>query len=120
MEQDYYRHFLISGRKHGGCEDTTAYVCVKEEQDPDAVFIREILYKGSLSDDWEERWPTEEENSFGDWADINGRIELPFGVGGPEIRLQAVELIDFRIEDGKFSTKVIIYPRAASVGSSQV
>lgn len=115
MEQDYYRHFLISGRKHGGCEDTTAYVCVKEEQDPDAVFIREILYKGSLSDGWEEKWPTEEENNFGDWADINGRIELPFGVGGSEIRLQAVELTDFRLGEGKFSARASSSPAVGSL-----
>lgn len=86
-------------------EDTVAYIFVSEDEDPESVFIREILYGGQLSDDWKDRFPTYEENSYGDWAHINGNIELPDGVFGPELQGKAVELTDFRLMDGKFSAK---------------
>jgi len=110
IEEGDGRHFLISGRRVGVSEDTVAYIFVSEDEDPESVFISEILYGGQLSDDWEERLPTYEENSFGDWAYINGSIELPFGVIGSERRRQAVELTDFRLVDGEFSAKAIGKP----------
>lgn len=114
IEDVYYRHFLITGRHCGVCEDTVAHICVAEDEDPESVFIRDILYGGQLSDDWEERQPTYEENSFGDWTYINGRIQLPFGVDGAENQLQALELSDFRIEDGKISAKAVRPKQTAS------
>lgn len=107
IEEGYGRHFLMSGRRVGGCEDTVAYIFVSEDEDPEPVFIREILYGGQLSNDWEERLPTYEENSYGDWAYINGSIELPFGVNGIERLRQAVELTDFSLVGGEFSAKAI-------------
>lgn len=118
IEEGYDRHFLISGRRVGGCEDAVAYICVSEDENPESVFIREILYGGQLSDDWEERFPTYEENSFGDWAHINGNIELPFGVIGSEPRQQAIELTDFQLGDGKFSAKTISKLHASCSGLS--
>ena len=115
IEEGYDRHFLIAGRRVGGCEDTVAYICVSEDDDPESVFIREILYMGQLSDNWEDRFPTYEENSFGDWAHINGNIELPFGVFGSGLRQQAVELTDFRLVDGEFSAKANGKPTASFV-----
>lgn len=105
IEEGYDRHFLIAGRRVGGCEDAVAYICVSEDEDPESIFIREILYGGQLSDDWEERFPTYEENSFGDWAHINGIIELPFGVFGSGLRQQVVELTDFRLENERLTAK---------------
>lgn len=110
IEEGCDRHFLISGRRCGGCEETVAYICVSEDDDPESVFISEILYDGQLSEDWEERLPTYEENSFGDWAHINGNIELPFGVIGSGRQRQAVELTDFQLVEGDFSAKAIGKP----------
>jgi hypothetical protein len=110
IEEGYGRHFLIAGRRVGVSEDTVAYICVSEDEDPESVFIREILYGGQLPDDWEDRFPTYEENSFGDWAHINGNIELPFGVFGSGLQQLAVELTDFRLSDGEFSAEAISMP----------
>lgn len=116
-EEKIIGHFLLAGRKCGGCEDTVAYVRVAEDENPESVFIRDILYAGRLSDGWEERLPTYEENSFGDWAEINGIIELPFGVDTSEPRQQAVELTDFLLEEGKLSAKAIDQPEASFAAS---
>lgn len=40
----YYMHYIVSGRRCGGAEDSTGYICVPEEEDPESVFISEILY----------------------------------------------------------------------------
>jgi hypothetical protein len=102
-EEKAFSHFLISGRRCGWAEDTTGYVSVPEEENPETVFIRDILYAGSLPDDWEDRSPTYEENSYGEWAFINGCIELPFGVALPEEKSCALVLEDFRMNGNTFS-----------------
>jgi len=104
-DQDYKRQFLMSGRQCGWSEDAVAYICVDEDEDPEPVFISEILYGGILPEGWQDRFPTYEENSFGEWASINGCIELPFGVRGSETMPQALDLSDFRFEDGKISAR---------------
>jgi hypothetical protein len=101
------RYFLISGRRVGVCEDTVAYICVSEDQDPESVFISEILYGGQLSDDWEERLPTYEENSFGDWAYINGNIELPYGADEAGADERAIILEDFTLQNGTFTARAV-------------
>ena len=67
----------------------------------EAVFIHDILYGGSLADDLEDRLPTYDENSHGDWAHINGTIELPYGISDIGDHPQTMELTDFRLENGK-------------------
>ena len=101
----YYMHYIVSGRRCGGAEDSTGYICVPEEEDPESVFISEILYGGTLLEGWQDRLPTYEENSFGDWAYINGRIELPFGIDGLENMPRALELNDFKFESGNISAR---------------
>lgn len=102
-EEQIFSHFLLSGRRCGWAEDMIAYVCVPEEEDPEPVFIREILYGGKLPEGWQDRLPRYEENSFGDWADINGCIELPFGIDGLVNMPHTLNLSDFRLEEGKIS-----------------
>jgi len=104
MDQEYNRHFLISGRRCGCCEDAVAFISAAEDQDPEQIFIRDILYRGALPVGWEDRSPTYDENNFGEWAYINGNIELPFPVSGTEHKLQALVLDDFRLESGKISS----------------
>lgn len=101
------RHFIINGRICGWSEDLTAYICVDVEEDPETVFISEALYEGRLPDDWEFRAPTYEENSYGEWAYINGSIELGCGVDGAGADLRAIILEDFTLKDGTFTARAV-------------
>ena len=114
-DEIYYEHYLLSGRRCGGSENSTAYIRVPEDEDPEPIFISEILYGGTLPVDWQDRLPTYEENSFGDWAYITGRIELPFGVSGSENMPQAMSLIDFRFGEGTISANAILGAEFSSI-----
>ncbi len=107
-EKDCYEHYLVSGRRCGGSEDSIGYICVTEGEDPEAIFIREILYEGNLPEGWEDRVPTYQENSFGDWAVINGRIELPFGMESSEEIPRALKLDEFRFKNGRISASATL------------
>lgn len=75
-----------------------------EEEDPESVFISDALYEGKLPEDREFRAPAYEENSHGEWAYINGIIELGCGVDGAGSESRAIVLGDFTLKTLKDST----------------
>jgi hypothetical protein len=77
MADDSQKHFVVLGRIPGADDDTMAHVQVLPGLNPASVFIREILYGGSLPCDWESRAPLPSENRFGEWAYIHQIIGIP-------------------------------------------